>query len=151
MTHQAQARQAGRQTGSDVTHNPEQVLQIIDLLEELHGVIGTENSLLAGGLPASLARTVARKTQLAGELDAWLEVMRSGEFSSGSEPEDIAQLVSRLQSLRVLMGENTLAIKRSMEATRRRIDGIMRALRDEPRPAGPYGKAPANGAPGRFV
>ncbi len=132
--------------------DPQQVWQIIDLLEELHGVIGTENSLLAGGLPASLARTVARKTQLAGELDAWLEVMRSGEFGQGGEPEEIAQLVSRLQSLRVLMGENTLAIKRSMEATRRRIDGIMRALRDEPKQAGIYGgKPPGGAAPGRFA
>lgn len=145
MTQQAQMRQA-------MTARPEQAAQVIDLIEELHGVIGAENNLLAGGLPASLAKTVARKTQLANELDSWLEVMRSGEFGKGSEPEEIAQLVSRLQSLRVLMGENSLAIKRSMEATRRRIDGIMRALRDEPKGAGIYVGRPAGGsAPGRFV
>ena len=146
MTHPTQALR------SPTAADPQQVCQIIDLLEELHGVIAAENSLLAGGLPASLARTVARKTQLAGELDSWLEVMRSGDFSQGGEPEDIAQLVNRLQSLRVLMGENTFAIKRSMEATRRRIDGIMRALRDEPRQAGIYGgKSPGGQAPGRFA
>lgn len=145
MNHQVQARQP-------VIAQPEQVLQIIDLLEELHGVIGAENNLLAGGLPASLARTVARKTQLANELDAWLEVMRSGEFGQGSEPEEIARLVSRLQSLRVLMGENSLAIKRSMEATRRRIDGIMRALREEPKQIGMHGgKLPGSSVTGRFV
>jgi hypothetical protein len=133
--------------------DPQQVWQIIDLLEELHGLIRVENNLLDGGLPASLARTVARKTQLATELDAWLAVMRTSDFGKASEPEDIAQLVGRLQSLRVLMGENTLAIKRSMEATRRRIDGIMRALREEARPVGIYGggQLPANSAPGRFA
>lgn len=146
MTYQAQARQKAPLA------DPQGVAPVIDLLEELHGLIATENSLLAGGLPASLARTVARKTQLASELDSWLEAMRSGALDKGSEPEDLAQLVSRLQSLRVLMGENTLAIKRSMEATSRRIDGIMRALRDQPRQAGVYGgKAPANSAPGRLV
>lgn len=145
MTQQAQAQEM-------MAAQPEQVAQVIDLLEELHGVIGAENNLLAGGLPASLAKTVARKTQLANELDGWLEVMRSGEFGRGSEPEEIAQLVSRLQSLRVLMGENSLAIKRSMEATRRRIDGIMRALRDDPAGAGIYGRRlPGGSAPGRFV
>jgi hypothetical protein len=148
VTHQAQVRQTE-------TAQPEpsgQVPRIIDLLEELHGVIGAENNLLAGGLPASLARTVARKTQLANELDGWLQLMRSGEFGKGSAPEEIAELVSRLQSLRVLMGENSLAIKRSMEASRRRIDGIMRALRDEPTQAGIYGgRLPRGNAPGRYV
>jgi hypothetical protein len=148
VIHKANLRQAA---GAPIA-DPLGVAPVVDLLEELHGLIATENSLLAGGLPASLARTVARKTQLAGELDGWLEVMRSGAFGKGGEPEDIAQLVSRLQSLRVLMGENTLAIKRSMEATNRRIDGIMRALRDEPRQTGIYGgRPPVNGAPGRFV
>lgn len=145
MTQQAQVRQM-------MMAQPEQVAQVIDLLEELHGVIGAENNLLAGGLPASLAKTVARKTQLANELDSWLEVMRSGEFGRGGEPEDIARLVNRLQSLRVLMGENSLAIKRSMEATRRRIDGIMRALRDEPKGGGIYGGRLSGGsAANRFV
>jgi flagellar biosynthesis/type III secretory pathway chaperone len=115
------------------------VPQVIELLDELHQVVGAENQLLEAGLPASLAKTVERKTQLAAELDGWLEIMRRGELTDGTDPENIARLVARLQSLRVLMGENSLHIKRSMEATRRRIDGIMRALRNEPRQIGQYG------------
>lgn len=124
--------------------------QMISLLDELHEVVGAENRLLATGLPASLAQTVARKTELANQLDGWLEVMRRGDLVDElSRPEDLAMLIARLHSLRALMGENTLRIKRSMEASHRRIDAIMKALRSDGRQAGGYGsdtllRAPAN-------
>ena len=127
------------------------LLQMVDLLDELHEVVGAENRLLATGLPASLAQTVARKTELANQLDGWLDVMRRGELvDEVSGPEDLALLIAKLHSLRALMGENTVRIRRSMEATRLRIDGIMRALRSDSRSAG-YGadslmKRPANEA-----
>ena len=131
--------------------------QMISLLDELHEVVGAENRLLATGLPASLAQTVARKTELANQLDGWLDVMRRGELvDEVSGPEDLALLISKLHSLRALMGENTVRIKRSMEATRHRIDGIMRALRSDSRSTG-YGadslmKRPANeAAPSRLA
>lgn len=131
--------------------------QMVDLLDELHEVVGAENRLLATGLPASLAQTVARKTELANQLDGWLDVMRRGELvDEVSGPEDLALLISKLHSLRTLMGENTLRIKRSMDATRRRIDGIMRALRSDTRTSG-YGAdsrmmRPANeAAPSRLA
>ena len=132
--------------------------QMIRLLDELHDVVRAENRLLATGLPASLAQTVARKTELANQLDGWLDVMRRGELIGDvSRPEDLATLIARLHSLRALMGENTLQIKRSMEASRRRIDAIMKALRHDGRPAGGYGAdslrhAPANqSASGRIA
>lgn len=131
--------------------------QMVSLLDQLHEVVGAENRLLATGLPASLAQTVARKTELANQLDGWLDVMRRGELvDEVSGPEDLALLISRLHSLRTLMGENTLRIKRSMDATRRRIDGIMRALRSDSRTGG-YGAdsmvtRPANeAAPSRLA
>lgn len=131
--------------------------QMVDLLDQLHEVVGAENRLLATGLPASLAQTVARKTELANQLDGWLDVMRRGELADEvSGPEALAVLVAKLHSLRALMGENTVRIKRSMEATRRRIDGIMRALRSDGSPSG-YGsdsrmKRPANQpAPSRLA
>ena len=108
------------------------------LIEDLHGLIEEENGKLAMGLPASLAQTVARKTRLADELEGWLALMRQGAFA-GTDPQVLAHLVERLQSLGALMRTNTSSIKRSMEASRRRIDAIMRALRDEPRQMTGYG------------
>jgi hypothetical protein len=134
------------------TPPPRKIDAMLALLDELHAVIDDENRLLAAGLPASLAKTVTRKTALADQLDGWLAAMRRGELEEdGTEPGELAVLIARLQKLRTLMGENTLAIKRSMDASRRRIDAIMRALRHEPRVARNYGpdalhRGPANDA-----
>lgn len=127
---------------------------MLALLDDLHLVIDEENRVLAAGLPASLAKTVTRKTALADQLDGWLAAMRRGELEEdGTEPGELAALIARLQKLRTLMGENAVAIKRSMDASRRRIDAIMRALRHEPRVARHYGpdalhRGPANDAAG---
>jgi flagellar biosynthesis/type III secretory pathway chaperone len=116
------------------------VQQMIALLDELHDVITAENRMLSSGLPASLSQTVLRKTELANGLDNCLAEMRAGELTKdGTDPAELAELIGKLQSLRSLMGENSLRIKQSMDATRRRIDAIMRALRDEPKQAGIYG------------
>jgi flagellar biosynthesis/type III secretory pathway chaperone len=119
---------------------PRKIDAMLALLDELHLIIGEENRILAAGLPASLAQTVSRKTSLADQLDGWLAAMRRGELEAdGTHPDELARLVVRLHSLRTLMGENTLAIKRSMEASRRRIDAIMRALRSESQGVRLYG------------
>ena len=136
------------------TPTPRKIDVMLALLDDLHLVIDEENRVLAAGLPASLAKTVTRKTALADQLDGWLAAMRRGELEEdGTEPGELATLIARLQKLRTLMGENAVAIKRSMDASRRRIDAIMRALRHEPRVARHYGpdalhRGPANDAAG---
>lgn len=118
----------------------ENLRQVVALLDELASVIGRENQSLSAGLPASLAQSVARKTQLAAELDRWLAAMRRGELGApGAEPALMATLIERLRSLRALMAVNTSLIRHAMLATRRRIDAIMQALRGAPRTAAGYG------------
>ena len=129
-----------QQSAAHSATGQKKVQQMIALLDELHDVITAENRMLSSGLPASLSQTVRRKTELASGLDASLAQMRAGELErEGIDPAELAELIGKLQSLRSLMGENTLRIKQSMDATRRRIDAIMRALRDEPKQAGIYG------------
>ena len=128
------------QTAATRPDTDAKMVRIIALLDDLLTVIAAENSLLSSGLPASLAQSVERKSALASELDGWMGAIRSGEVAMGaSDPANIATLVSRLQTLKTMMGENTSRIRVAMGATRRRIDAIMRALRDEPRQAGIYG------------
>jgi len=115
------------------------VSDMLDLLDELHDLVEGENRLLAGGIPASLSHTLARKSTLARRLDVSLAAMRAPGFKAATDPDDLASLVSKLQTLRVLMNDNTRMIKRSLDSTRRRIDAIMKALRSAPGRVASYG------------
>jgi len=118
--------------------NP-QMSDMLILLDELYDLVEGENRLLSGGIPASLSDTLARKSSLAGRLDACLREMRSPGFKAAADPAELASLVSKLQRLRMLMKDNTAMIKRSLDSTRRRIDAIMKALRGEPGRVAGYG------------
>lgn len=116
------------------------VTAIIVLLDELLVVIAEENDRLATGLPASLAQSVTRKTQLSTTFEGYLLTMKRGELNVLSASSGVrATLIARLQALRPLMDDNTQLIRASMRATRRRIDAIMDALRQERAPARGYG------------
>lgn len=116
------------------------VTEIITLLDEMLVVIGEENGRLASGLPASLAQSVGRKTQLSADFEQFLGAMRRGEIDvHAASPDLLATLIARLKTLRPLMDDNTRLIRAAMLATRRRIDAIMQALRSEPAPVSGYG------------
>lgn len=122
------------------TAHDHKVESIIALLDEMLVVIAEENGKLASGLPASLAQSVIRKTQLAAEFEDFLLSMRRGELDvHAASPDRLATMIARLKTLRPLMDDNTRLIRSSMFATRRRIDAIMQALRRERSPARGYG------------
>lgn len=122
------------------TAHDHKVESIIALLDEMLVVIAEENGKLASGLPASLAQSVVRKTQLAAEFEDFLLSMRRGELDvHAASPDRLATMIARLKTLRPLMDDNTRLIRSSMFATRRRIDAIMQALRRERSPARGYG------------
>lgn len=123
-----------------MTPDDAKVTAIIVLLDELLVVIAEENDRLATGLPASLAQSVTRKTQLSTTFEGYLLTMKRGELNVLSASSGVrATLIARLQALRPLMDDNTQLIRASMRATRRRIDAIMDALRQERAPARGYG------------
>lgn len=93
-------------------------------------VIAGENERLSTGLPASLAQSVARKTQLSAQFEALMLSMQRGEFDvHAATPQSFARMLERLKDIRPLLNQNTDLIRTSMQATRRRIDAIMTALR----------------------
>lgn len=116
------------------------VRRIIDLLDEMLKVIAGENERLKTGLPASLAQSLERKTQLSAEFEAFLLAMHRGEFDvRAATPHSFSEMIERLNAIRPLLDENTSLIRASMRASRRRIDAIMTALRQQNSASRGYG------------
>lgn len=107
----------------------DRILVVIDSLLEL---IEAENLELSGGMPAPLASTVAAKTRLSGELSAWVEAIKSGRVDLAGAPEaKRLWLAQRSQQLSSDMQDNMARILAAMEASKRRINAVMRAAREQ--------------------
>lgn len=117
---------------------------MLALLDEMIVVIAEENDLLAAGIPGSTSHVVARKRELAEALSRWIASLRSGEIALvGADRALRARLVERNEVLRRQMDANVGSLRASMAATRRRIDAIMRAIREQSTP--PPSRYGANG------
>lgn len=116
-------------------------LEVIALVEELTQVIEAENALLAEGLPGSTSHLVQRKRELADRFTDRIAALRDKSFRlEEAEPWLQARLHEESKLLRGRMNDNVDSLRRSLAATRRRIDAIMRAIREQtPRPAPGYG------------
>lgn len=120
------------------------VRRVIAVIDELAALIEQENQILARGIPASLAGSVVRKNQLADMFeDKVKEVIEQQLFLRMTDDTLRRHSMARVKSLRVAMTENTDRLRAAIEATRRRVDSVMRAIRAEVagRPTyGPNGK-----------
>lgn len=113
---------------------------LLKLVDALTAVIVEENHRLAEGTPAALAATLGIKAQLAAEFERSILPIRTG--ASLTTPANLKlrqQLADRGLLLQQVTNENSVRLRAAMVSTRRRIDAIMRALRDADRRAGPYG------------
>ena len=109
--------------------------QLIELVDALTMLIEEENTLLRGGAPTSLAATLALKVKLGGELE---RRVRTGMLNSGGNPVQRMQLARRSVALQAAMAENSANLRAAMLSTRRRVDAIMRALREQETRPGRY-------------
>lgn len=121
------------------------VHRVIAVIDELVALIDQENQILARGIPASLAGSVVRKNELADMFeDKVKEVIERQLFLRMTNDALRRQLMARTKALRVSMTENTDRLRAAIEATRRRVDSVMRAIRAEvagkPTSYGPNGK-----------
>jgi flagellar biosynthesis/type III secretory pathway chaperone len=134
---------------------------LMTLIDELNTVVDEENRVLARGLPASLSRFTARKNELADEFERWVAAIAGGRISlwsvDSARRERFLAAVARLHKD---MDENVERLRSAIDASRRRIDAVMQAIRNEFRTASPYGAdgriaspsiAPASGGPGVCV
>lgn len=117
---------------------------LLTLLDEMIAVIAQENELMATGIPGSTSHVVARKRELAEIFSRWIATLRSGEIVlAGADRALRARLVEKNEVLRRQMDANVGSLRASMAATRRRIDAIMRAIREQAAP--PPSRYGANG------
>lgn len=125
---------------------------LLGLVDELIAVIEEENRLMAAGIPASTSHLVERKRELAGEFSHWIAGLRSREIDVVHADGALRRrLIESNEVLRLHMNDNVDSLRASISATRRRIDAIMRAIREQSAP--PPSRYGANGkvAPPRMA
>ena len=119
------------------------VTTVIDLIDRLLETVAEENRHLARGIPASLSTSTARKNELAEEFEGWVARVTRNQISlSAADPAVRGRLLDRANSLRAGMDENVIRLRAAIDASRRRIDAVMQAIRTEMAAEAPYG---ANG------
>lgn len=116
---------------------------LVALVDEFIAVVQEENVMLARGLPASLSLVARRKAELAEAFDVWVKAAVSRSFRLEAASEPVRKLFpERLAIFQRTMSANIAHLEAAMEASRRRIDAVMNAIRGEMVEASPYG---ANG------
>lgn len=117
--------------------------ELAALMEEFIAVVRDENAMLARGLPASVSSVSERKNELAGAFERWVKAAESRTLRLEAAPSPVRkQFLERLQLFQATMNENVARLEAAIEASRRRIDAVMSAIRQEMVEVSPYG---ANG------
>jgi len=98
------------------------------LIAELIAVIDDENALLASGMPASLAATTGRKSNLASNIEASLKAISA---AGPVTDEERAYLDQRVGFVQRLAQENLSRLAGAIGASRRRIAAVVAAVRDD--------------------
>jgi len=115
------------------------IAKLIDLIDELIEVVIEENEWLAQGLPASRSKQIARKVELSDLLKLWVDEIKSEQVSIQTTDEKLrAKFKDRMDLLKVEMDENILRLKAAIEASRRRIEAVMLAIREQASDSAPY-------------
>jgi hypothetical protein len=113
---------------------------LLETVTELSEVIAEENITLASGYPAGLALTSERKTELAAEYaELWEDLGVDGAAALAADPEFGRALIAAVNHLRQAAGENITRLEAAMNASRRRVEAVLEALRQDARVSGTYG------------
>jgi ABC-type phosphate transport system auxiliary subunit len=111
----------------------------IALIDELIAVVIEENAALAQGLPASRSKQIARKTELAGTFESLVKEINAKKITFQSSDERLRlTLAERLKQLQGAMDENVVRLRAAIAASKRRIDAVMRVIREQVSGASPY-------------
>ncbi|RYE60836.1 MAG: flagellar protein FlgN [Hyphomicrobiales bacterium] len=106
--------------------------ELVGLIDELVALIDGENAYLESGLPSAVSRSTGRKAELGAELDLWVRQVRSGEVDLAiASPMVRRRLTERAEVLDEAIRENMVRLQAGIDATRLRVDAIMRAIREQ--------------------
>lgn len=124
-----------------VSNADHSVARVVALVEELIAVVEEENRNLARGMPASLSNSTARKTALAEDVERWaMHVQRHDLGGAAKDHAARDRLVEQVRRLTAVMDENVARLRAAIAASQRRVDAIMRAVREEVASRAPYGQ-----------
>lgn len=114
------------------TEFDERLRNLIGLVDDLVELIGVENRELETGVPSALLRSTADKAKLGAELDVWVRQVRLGQFNLAvASPALRERLTARAEVLDEAIKENMIRLRAGIDATRSRVDAIMRAIREQ--------------------
>jgi hypothetical protein len=123
-----------------VHNDGSRIEDLLELIDCLIDVVTEENIALAMGLPASQSRHTARKLELSELFEKWVrEVSMKNVLLSTPDRKLQARVLDRIEQLRTSMDENVLRLRAAIEASQRRIDAVMGAIREQMAGNSPYG------------
>ncbi|UZE49960.1 flagellar protein FlgN [Rhodopseudomonas sp. P2A-2r] len=121
------------------TTDGRRIEDLIELIDALIDVVTEENIALAMGLPASQSQHTARKLELADLFEMWVkEVSMKNLLHTPNRPLQ-QKVLGRIDRLRVSTDENMTRLRAAIEASQRRIDAVMNAIRAQISDNSPYG------------
>jgi hypothetical protein len=125
-----------RQQAAEIGSRIEDLVELIDALID---VVVEENVALAMGLPASQSRLTARKLVLAEQFEKWVVEVSMRRLLLHTQDRALqAKVLQRIESLRCSMDENMVRLRAAIEASQRRIDAVMAAIREQISDNSPY-------------
>ena len=123
-----------------VTNDGSRLEDLVELIDCLIDVITEENIALAMGLPASQSQHTARKLELSELFERWVkDVSLHNRLLRTPDRQLQAKVLARIEQLRVSMDENVTRLRAAIEASQRRIDVVMAAIREQMAGNSPYG------------
>ncbi|MGE4278403.1 MAG: flagellar export chaperone FlgN [Magnetospirillum sp.] len=113
---------------------------LLDTVSELSELITEENRALAAGYPAGLAASTERKTELAAEYaELWDDLGPQGAAVLAQDPDFSRVLMAAVVSLRSATQENATRLEAALAASRRRVESVLEALRQDGAGSRTYG------------
>lgn len=104
--------------------------ELISLVDEIITVTKEENRVLAKGLSTSRPGQLLRKLELASELECWARDVSAKRIDFKPIQEPILSLVAaRTTQLQTVTEENMRLLRGAIEASQRRIEAVMQAIR----------------------
>jgi len=120
------------------------IADLMTVMSDLIAVVETENDLLHRGLPAALSDYADKKEILTNKFTNLSRgVLLTCRQELAEDDELRTQIVATGQILKSLTQENMRLLRGAMDATRRRINSVMTAIRTESGIQGTYGASGA--------
>jgi hypothetical protein len=116
------------------------VTDAIALIDQLVDVLSAENKTLSRGFPASLVDTTARKNELGEAFEQWVAAVREQRIDLSAADDALRnKMIARSQTLHVAVDENIGRLRAAIDASHRRLDAVLRAVREDMASTSAYG------------